>query len=574
MKPLFGILLLFGGLLLALPAVAADLTVSRTLLDDPTGTLTIADVAGRVVTPLGPTLAIRNPKTVYWICLRVQPPAQGTKVVLYVSPSFLNDVRLYQAGPADPLTWPTRATGNLYPYGSRDRASATLGFVVDVGPSGATFYLRVKTRGLARFSVQALNPAEAAAKDYHHDLVVVFFVTAMLCLLLWTILSYLNDRQTVVGLFAIHQAVYTAFGFVITGYLAQWIPARFPQLGDSVDIVLYCAISFTPVLFCRELFRPYEPPRALVRGLNLLLWAFPVLIAAIALGYDYAAVRINGTLINLTWAYFAVIVFSLRTERTPRRRLLKVFFVSILLSNVAFWLSGMSRRIASFTDLSAMKILIVDGLVISGLFAMILHTRARQALREAQQAALDLVLAQRRFELEQELKKQAELQAQTDYLTGVLNRRRFVELAERELARSIRFQRPFALLVIDLDHFKAINDTWGHSVGDRVLQQVAQLIRDTLREEDIFGRTGGEEFAAVMVETNYEDAREIASRLCISVADSVIVPQEAERIRVSISIGFSWLNGRNISFDSLMSEADSAMYEAKQAGRNRVLPSD
>jgi diguanylate cyclase (GGDEF)-like protein len=399
----------------------------------------------------------------------------------------------------------------------------------------------------------------------------VFFVTAMLCLLLWAILSFLQDRQPVVGLFAVHQAVYTFFGFVVTGYLAPWIPARFPQLGDTANIVLYCAINFTPVLFCRELFRPYVPPPALMRGFNLLLCTFPLLLLAIALGYDFPAVNINSALIKFTWLYFVVVAFSLRVERPPSRLLLRIFFVSILMSNVAFWAAGFNRRIGALINLTGMRILITDGLVIGGLFAMILHTRARQARREAEQAAMDLILVQKKFELEQELKQKAQLQARTDYLTGLFNRRHFVELAERELARSIRFQRPFALLMIDIDHFKSVNDTWGHSVGDKVLHQVAQLIRDTLREEDIFGRTGGEEFAAVLVETDGKAALEVAERLCTTVADAMIVPQEGERIRVSISIGLSQLNGRNARFDSLLNEADSAMYDAKESGRNRVL---
>lgn len=574
MKLLSGLFLFFACLLLAPPARSADLTVSRTLLDDPTGALTIADVAGRVVTPVEPTFGIRNSKVVHWVCLRVQPPAQGGKVVLYLQPNFLNDVRLYEAASGDPLTWKTRVVGNHYPYADRDRASAALSFVVDVGPSGATFYLRVKTRSPADFTVEALEPAEAVSRDRYHDLVVVFFVTAMLCLLLWAILSYLLDREPVVGIFAIHQAVYTLFGFVVTGYLAPWVPNRSPQWNDTADIVLYCAINFTSAIFCRALFKPYAPPRTLMRGLNLLLFTFPVLLVAIALGYDSPAVGINNILIKLTWLYFVVVAFSLRAERTPSRRLLQVFFAAILMSNVVFWVAGANSHVFSLVNLNGIRILIVNGLVIGGLFAAILHTRARQARREAQQAAMDLILVQKKFELEQELKEQAQVQAQTDYLTGVPNRRHFWELAERELARSIRFQRPLTLLVIDIDHFKAVNDTWGHSVGDKVLRQVAQLIRDTLREDDLFGRMGGEEFAAVVVEADGEGAMEIAERLCATVAQTAFDHRQDDSIQVSVSIGLAQLNGRNIGFANLMGEADSAMYEAKQSGRNRVLCCD
>jgi diguanylate cyclase (GGDEF)-like protein len=208
------------------------------------------------------------------------------------------------------------------------------------------------------------------------------------------------------------------------------------------------------------------------------------------------------------------------------------------------------------------------------LFTAIFHTRARQSIKEAQQAALDLLLARKKLEHEHELKKQAELQAQTDYLTGLLNRRRFVELAEQELARALRFKKPLALLMIDIDRFKAINDTWGHSIGDIVLQNVSVLMRDALRSADIFGRTGGEEFAAVIVETDGDHAMDVAQRLCAAVASASIVPRGAERVPVTVSIGLTQLKGRAIGFTSLLKEADRAMYAAKQAGRNRVAVSE
>ena len=452
----------------------------------------------------------------------------------------------------------------------KKKKKTAIAFVVDVaGPEG-TYYLRVKSRSLAAITVEALEPVEAERRDHDRDLLMMFFITAMLCLLLWAILSYLLNRRSVVGLFAIHQAVYTFFGLATTGYLAPLVPARFPQLADWVNIVLYCAINFTSILFCRALFKPYAPPPLLMRGLNLLLWTFPVLLAAIVLGYDSPAVIFNSAIIKVTWLFFVVIAFSLRTESTPSKRLLQLFFASILLNNLAFWIAGRSTRFASVVNLPAIQILIVDGLVIGGLFAMILHSRARQAMRDAHQSALDLILVQKKLELEQELKKLAELQAQTDYLTGLFNRRRLVESAERELERAIRYQRPLSLLMIDLDHFKAINDRWGHAVGDVVLQQVSNLIRDALRNVDILGRTGGEEFAAVIVETEGEDARDIAQRIRALVADAVIIPPGAGNIHVSVSIGLTQLKGRSIRFKELLEEADQAMYCAKRAGRNSL----
>jgi diguanylate cyclase (GGDEF)-like protein len=571
MKPLSSFLILIAGIFLTLPAAASDLVLSRTVFEDKSGALTIADVARRETAPAGLTLPVGSTNTVYWMRLRVKAPADGGRVVLYIKPNFLNEVRLYETDAGDPLGWKTRVAGNHYAYSQRDRASVNLGFVVNVAAPEATYYLRVKTRSPLSFTVEALVPQEAEQRDHQRDLLMVFFVTSMLFLLLWAIHSYLLGRQPVVGLFAVHQAVYTLFGIVATGYFAPLSPTSFPQLADWLNVFLYFAINFTSLLFCRELFKPYEPPRRLMLGFNLLLGAFPLLLAACFLGYDSIAVNANAALIKITWLYMIAIAFSLRVEHTPKRRILQIFFVSILLNNVVFWIAEYSTGIASKGNLGAVHILVIDGLVIGGLFAIILHTRTHRILREGQQSALELQLMQKKFELEQQLKKQIEVQAQTDYLTGQYNRRHFVELAERELIRAIRFQRPYTLLVIDIDNFKLINDTWGHGCGDVVLQHVSRLIRETLREEDTFGRTGGEEFAAVLVESEGRKALDVANRLCATVAEARIVPPDAERIPVSISIGLAHLRDRNIDFNQLLQEADKAMYSAKQAGRNRVF---
>lgn len=225
------------------------------------------------------------------------------------------------------------------------------------------------------------------------------------------------------------------------------------------------------------------------------------------------------------------------------------------------------------SNLYGRQTLIANGLIIGGLFAMILNARSRRLLLEAQQSAMDLLLTQKTLELERTLKEKAEIQAHTDYLTGLFNRRHFIELAEHEPARALRYQRPLSLLMIDIDHFKAINDTWGHRTGDDVLQKVSQLIRNAIRDVDIVGRIGGEEFAAMLVETDVEQAMLVAQRLCTTVASIMIISQEGVPLRVTISIGLTGLKGRDINFDSLLNEADMALYSAKQSGRNRVVSS-
>jgi diguanylate cyclase (GGDEF)-like protein len=570
MKSLFSISVLTLGLVLAPLAVASDLTISRTVLEDRTGTLTIDDVARRDGTPTGSTMSMGSSNSVHWMRLQVHAPAHGTKVVLYILPTYLSEVRLYERDSSDPTGWKTRVTGSHYAFSQRDRATTSLSFLVDVPGPQATFYLCLKTKTAFVIRVEAMEPEEADRRDHQRDLLEMFFATSMMFLLLWAMHSYFLDRQRVTVLFAVFQAVFTLFGIVAMGYLAPLNPASFPALVPWIDAILYLSINFTSLLFCRELFKPYEPPPLMMRGLKLLLWTYPVLLAALVLGYNSFAINGNAALTKANWIYFTVVAFSLRKENQPSRRLMQVFFVFVLLNNSVFWIALLSSRFISKADLGGLQMLVIDGLVIGGMFAVILHLRTRHTLQQAQRDALELLLVQEKFKIEQELKKQIEVQAQTDDLTGLYNRRHFLQLAEYELTRAIRFKRPLTLLVIDIDKFKGINDTLGHNTGDAVLKDVSSLMRATLRDEDILGRTGGDEFTAVIVETEGTDAAELAQRLCTTVAEARVIRKENGPMRVSISVGVAGLKGRSLSFSGLRDEADRAMYMAKQAGRNQI----
>ena len=170
-----------------------------------------------------------------------------------------------------------------------------------------------------------------------------------------------------------------------------------------------------------------------------------------------------------------------------------------------------------------------------------------------------------RKELEAELFQQAS----TDSLTGINNRRYFITQAEQELRRSRRFARDMSVMLIDLDHFKAVNDQHGHAVGDAVLQGAVKRALESLRQSDFIGRIGGEEFAVVLPETDITAARDVAERLRLHLAERPII---AERVAVpsTVSIGLAQLTAQDASIDAVLHRADVALYRAKNAGRNRV----
>ncbi len=167
--------------------------------------------------------------------------------------------------------------------------------------------------------------------------------------------------------------------------------------------------------------------------------------------------------------------------------------------------------------------------------------------------------------------------ARTDALTGIANRRAFFDVLGVEFRRSKRYGRQLSVLMLDLDHFKDVNDRWGHPFGDHVLRQMTEVISANVRESDILGRYGGEEFALALPETPESSAIEVGEKLRAAVeahtfrTDDVPTPGEPP-VRLTISIGVATLPVEEDQDEvELIGRADQALYEAKRTGRNRVV---
>jgi len=168
-----------------------------------------------------------------------------------------------------------------------------------------------------------------------------------------------------------------------------------------------------------------------------------------------------------------------------------------------------------------------------------------------------------------ELKEELQRQARTDGLTGLANRRHFQECAQAEFERGRRYARVLSLIMVDVDHFKAINDRHGHPVGDQVLRTLALCIQENLRGNDVFARIGGEEFCILLPETPMPAAAELAERLRAHLG--LCVALDGLGMKVSASFGVTSSNGADERFDQVFARADDALYAAKEQGRDRVV---
>ncbi|MDD2789739.1 MAG: GGDEF domain-containing protein [Sulfurimonas sp.] len=171
-----------------------------------------------------------------------------------------------------------------------------------------------------------------------------------------------------------------------------------------------------------------------------------------------------------------------------------------------------------------------------------------------------------------------EIESMTDPLMGISNRRHLDEKLANEFSKATRYDLPLSAFMIDIDHFKDVNDTYGHDVGDVVLKNIAALIKQTIRETDFVARYGGEEIVVLLPLANSQNAMFLAERLRNKIQDFVIsvksVQENSLELSITVSIGVATRTVKTTKAEELIKDADEAMYQAKNSGRNRVMLSE
>ena len=338
----------------------------------------------------------------------------------------------------------------------------------------------------------------------------------------------------IAGLVAVNSNTFWSIAAVIFGFSAwDWLvdPVNWPA-------AFRVRVAGTALIVATGLFQKlpgkanWLPFLAKVRLITGVVTAF---VAAMMLDRGYAYGVAGIVVIILTGPYLAIDGRDLFATNTA-------VMVAVILLMV-------TAPLSTFDAVSTM-VFVLLAIAASTLLGRVIETSNRRAF------ALDLELHR---------------DARTDSLTGLDNRRAMEERGPIEMKRAQRFGTPVSLILCDLDHFKAINDKHGHEAGDAALRTVARVLRGALRETDVLGRWGGEEFMAVLVDTTARPAVEVAERMraAVSAARFDDLPSGA-----TISLGVSTVDkvtAPGATWDSLIKEADQLLYQAKKEGRNRVI---
>lgn len=538
-------------------------------LQDDTGRLTPAQVqtASRWTPLAGTTVNFGYTGQTVWLRARLGPADSGQRWLLGVQYAQIDELDTYQRDTHGTLHH--ASSGDSRPFALRPVAHRLFYFPLTLSASQPTdLYLRARSAGTLLLPVVLTTAEQLQANDRVQQLLAGVFAGTLLAMLAYNLLLFLSLREAsylyyvlYIGCFALAQAI-------LYGLASEYLwPAA--ALNNSALPLVTALTALFLALFSRAFLNvgQWRPARLALDG---LVWLF-ALIALAAVWLDYSLTMPAAIAASM----LAPIVVSLIATRLwwhgyqPARYYL-LAFAALLAGFLANGLSSFNLVAGGFWADYGMPIgsmLEITLLSFALAHRLKLAQEANQRLQQAHAAELE----QRVDERTRQLAEVLDELTLHDALTGLKNRKFFDEQLQQWWRHAQRWQSPLALLMIDIDHFKAVNDRYGHPAGDAALQQVARLLADSLqRPGDEAVRYGGEEFAVLLPSTDAEGAAQLAERLRATVAGQAF-DLAGHRLPLTVSIGVAHIDsGDPLPPAGLIARADQALYLAKRNGRNRV----
>lgn len=411
-----------------------------------------------------------------------------------------------------------------------------------------------------RIVIGAVDALEDSARQKRSvDIAVAGAITL---LGLFHLLMFTNRKRELAYLYLGVTALAIALRILTSGkYLLLFVPVdHITNLAWEYASIYFCILGY--LLFFRHIY-PDDAPNWLA-----ILLAIPAVIALLVVALFPPSIFTylrDVTIATLGLSLLSLLVITIRQILVDRRDaiLSALSLGAIALTTVHDML--FFRRLIESTEMGYFGFM----LFVFG-NAAILSRRMIYAFQHSEELAEDLTNLNNSLEEKvRERTNELERLAAADSLTGILNRRAFLEMADKECNRSQRYDHALSLLMIDADHFKRINDQFGHDAGDHVLKAFCKIAQSMIRDQDLFARLGGEEFALLLPETDLAKALDVAERLKRKIADSAIVFRE-HAIILTVSIGVATRHNVNDSLDNMLLRSDAALRKAKENGRNRV----
>lgn len=479
-----------------------------------------------------------------WIHLAVENrSALAVERQFLIGQTWLDRVDVYVLSPDRPIARYTvgDAIGDI----SRLAGPQGFGIAHTFPPGRSDLLFRVQTPDPMVFNLRLRTPEQAAdeARQTYYGYGVLYGF--LLSLAAYNALLFVSLGRRAHLWYSLYLFSFIALNFSYTGHGAYWLWSAWPRFQNYAILCMMVLMPLAGLRFARIFLELDDNAPRLGRTIRIgSALALGAIALATALDWQEAAAQI-------AFAVMAAFIISMVTLGVHAVRKgwggARYFLAAALASMLG----------TALTEFSVLGLIPFNVFTFHGMeFGMMLD-------------AIILALALAYYVRTQVSRRErAELEARMDALTQLYNRRGFLELAETPFLTAVRHQRPLSVLLIDIDHFKAVNDQYGHATGDQVLIEVARFLSRSARRGNVPTRWGGEEFILLLPETGLDEACHLAERLRIALQE-IVVSENQRDLRVTASFGAASLS-RQASLMELVDDADKALYSAKEAGRNRV----
>lgn len=523
-----------------------------------------------------------------WFKIELQNNSQNEEFVLYFTESIWSDLNLYSY---QNDKWNVKKNGLNTPLKMREIQDSSPAFHlrIDKGQT-AVYYVKGNTIAsqIGEFqlytSKEYFNPDRMTMTQWY-----IIYAFVLLAFVLLNVYNYLATKEDVYVYYVVYVLVYIIFSSMHSG---TYIAFGFPNWHEGLH-VLGSLTLLTLLQFSIEFLELKSTYPLMKRVFNYLSLVSLFIVILLALDVRYSSpisnVFFSSTLIFIVYVAVAVLKRGFDGAKyylialmfyLPSLAMMAMDFNTILpntdITRYSF-LAGAFVEIFFFTVIltNRYKVAIKEKLLAQDKLLQEQNDYQVKLISEIEKKTEHLTIANERLtqqtqELE-ESKKRLTIEATTDMLSGLYNRRYFFEASQQSFYTALRYDQKLSVMMLDIDHFKSVNDTYGHIFGDKVIRTSANILKETSRDSDIVARYGGEEFIALLPHTNIQEATYLADRIRENFQAKNILLDNDKIVNITISIGVTELDTDNdVSIENAILRCDKALYEAKETGRNRV----
>ncbi|HQR74086.1 MAG: hypothetical protein B7X69_03150, partial [Sulfurovum sp. 39-42-12] len=531
---------------------ASHYEIGHTLLEyeDPSANMTLSQIVKLPATQFSPvTQAVPShgfTQSAFWYRFEVENKKDMplTRLIVF-EPSWLDHVDVSVVSASGKMRSYEGGNAFIYAHRAVDHHLITVRHAFEPGKS--TVYVRVKTPDPFIVSLSVASESAFFQKNVEVTLCAGLIYGGIIAMLFYNLFLFFGIKERYYALYVLYLFAFLFMNAAYNGYTYVYLFYDYPLVQDWAQSSGIFLFSIAGLLFATSFLNLSTQHPRLYKLTSCLI----VFIAGV------------GVLIALLGSYRYHVISSI----------LFAMLVSIYIFGVALyaWIKGNSS--ARFFLLGATSGLVGTVITVAAVIGLIPFMRFTYKANDfgifIDAVLLSIALADR-MRMTQERKIIAEKQAKTDALTGLYNRRAYYEISELEYKKVLRYHRILSVVMFDVDEFKHINDTYGHSAGDTVLQSVATLTKETIRDYDYAFRMGGDEFLLLLPETNEKQAAVLCERLREKIEKQKITDSRGNTFFVTASFGVVEYTQRETCMESVVKRADEALYLAKKSGRNNV----